>query len=243
MRFPFSTTLTGVDEFADIERIEDLSFEFPFVEWGILYSETASGSFAGRYPSSAWFEANAERLATVAVESGCSLAMHVCGKKAISLILSQEDCLLKELTRLFDRIQLNLRYSADDLIPMRQLLSSNPSKDFITQRNKANVGLAEALDEPNHRILFDSSGGRGALAVQWPTPLPNKTCGYAGGLGPDNVEIELPKIFEASHGRPFWIDMESRVRTDEKLDLSKCEQVLRSVSAFRKRTPLTLSAP
>ena len=51
--------------------------------------------------------------------------------------------------------------------------------------------------------------------------------GYAGGLGPDNLRTEIPKIAEASGRHDFWIDMEGKVRDDsDRLDLSKVRRVL-----------------
>ena len=52
--------------------------------------------------------------------------------------------------------------------------------------------------------------------------------GYAGGLGPDNIESELQRIAAAAGDAPFWIDMETRVRSDndEQFDLNKVRRCL-----------------
>jgi hypothetical protein len=51
--------------------------------------------------------------------------------------------------------------------------------------------------------------------------------GYAGGISPDNVEKKLRTLLEYDSDERFWIDMETRVRTeDEWLDLDKVERVL-----------------
>src|SRR5207302_929741 len=94
--------------------------------------------------------------------------------------------------------------------------------------------------------LFDTSGGAGLtpddLEESWPMAWPGKYCGYAGGLGPDNVADELEKIFgtNAEQASTFWIDMETKVRSYrvenfrkvDYFDLSKCEQVCKQVAPF-----------
>jgi phosphoribosylanthranilate isomerase len=52
--------------------------------------------------------------------------------------------------------------------------------------------------------------------------------GFAGGLGPDNI-AELARYVTESMGDsdgPTWLDMESGVRTDDRLDLAKVRAVL-----------------
>ena len=78
--------------------------------------------------------------------------------------------------------------------------------------------------------LFDKSGGRGAAPSAWPKARGGAFCGYAGGLNPDTIEGALPAI-EACvpEGQPYWIDMESGVRSHGGFDLDKCELVLMQV--------------
>ena len=78
--------------------------------------------------------------------------------------------------------------------------------------------------------LFDKSGGRGAAPPSWPKAREGAFCGYAGGLNPDNIGVALPAIAACvPEGQPYWIDMESGVRTDDRFDLDKCELVLTQV--------------
>jgi len=76
-------------------------------------------------------------------------------------------------------------------------------------------------------ILFDLPGGAGILPAEWPAPRASLPCGYAGGLDPENVEDQLQRIASVCD-RPFWIDMERRVRSndDSILDIAKVRQVL-----------------
>ena len=53
--------------------------------------------------------------------------------------------------------------------------------------------------------------------------------GFAGGIGPDNV---LDVIRDIGPRDPYWIDMESGVRTDDKLDLAKVRRVLEQIATL-----------
>jgi hypothetical protein len=45
-------TITGADDQVDPRELAMLSAEFPFVEWGILMSESRAGT--SRYPGQTW---------------------------------------------------------------------------------------------------------------------------------------------------------------------------------------------
>jgi phosphoribosylanthranilate isomerase len=77
--------------------------------------------------------------------------------------------------------------------------------------------------------LFDVSFGTGAAAREWP-PLADSQpfCGYAGGLGPDNVHARLARA-PVAPGVRYWIDMESGVRTEGQFDTAKCAAVCEAV--------------
>lgn len=77
------------------------------------------------------------------------------------------------------------------------------------------------------QMLFDRSGGTGKVPDTWPRhPGGGVQVGYAGGINPDNV---LDVIDAIGPDGPYWIDMESGVRTDDWFDLDKCEAVLQAV--------------
>ncbi len=66
--------------------------------------------------------------------------------------------------------------------------------------------------------------------------MPGIACGYAGGLGPDNLEEQLELISAAAGDCSFWVDMEGKLRTlDETecdwFDLGKARRCLEAVKA------------
>jgi phosphoribosylanthranilate isomerase len=80
-----------------------------------------------------------------------------------------------------------------------------------------------------HGILVDASGGRGISPVEWVRPPTDKRVGFAGGLGPDNLEQELPRILDVSRFGD-WIDMETGLRDDDDwFDVERARAVLEIV--------------
>lgn len=232
---PFHVTLTGADEATDLDALCALAQEFPFVEWGILFSPSNEGT--GRFPSAAWRRA----LLTRAQAMPLALAAHLCGQ-AVKAFAQQDPHLLAELQG-FQRIQFNFnarQTSASRLAALRQACQAQaerrPDQRFITQHNAANAEVwTQFAAIPGTQVLFDASGGVGRLPEQWPAPLPGWTCGFAGGLAPDNVVEQMARIRQVTQGEPFWIDMESGVRTNDRFDVAACRRVLEQVQAERTR--------
>lgn len=206
-------TLTGADdgiEPTELQRLTDAcslgSKRGDAVEWGILYSESKQGS--GRYPSFAWIE---QLLCSISEASRSSYALHVCGRAVHDFI--DGSGYVTDLAAEFDRVQLNFRSETIDAVALRECIQRNNSQTIITQHNAANQTLWTLLcGIENHAILFDQSGGRGQSPAGWVSPLTGVLCGYAGGLGPDNLSEQLPHISAVAAGKPFWVDMESKLR-------------------------------
>lgn len=224
-------TFTGIDHATDIHRLVDISRRFSYVEWGILYSPDRQG--AGRYPSSDFI---AELLE--ALPEFVRVALHLCGR-GVDQVLTGEGTaasLAKSVAQRQGRMQLNFnqsvrQFGADVL---HKLFDRHPNLCIITQHNRANTNVVGMLrGQLRHCILFDASGGRGLQPEGWPEALQGQKCGYAGGLGPANIAIQLPAIATAAAGEPFWIDMEGKLRDDsDTLSLDACEKVAQQVREF-----------
>lgn len=236
-------TLTGADDSTDPLALAALSKQFPFVEWAILISEQREGT--ARYPTREWREAF--HLAS----PDSNTAAHLCGKEVLRRLASEDTELAEELKH-YQRIQLNFNAMHTDEQLLEKLIQCTTSgfythktgvkTQFITQYNQANVDItARFIDAhqqlpSNHLILFDASGGLGRSPEYWPTAIPNKLCGYAGGLGPDNIHHELNQLYVQSvqgGNQTVWIDMESKLRTNEVFDLEKVKAVIEIVDAFQ----------
>lgn len=241
---PRWVTFTGIDERTDVRRVEKLSERYP-VEWGVLYSRRNNGK-SQRYPSLEFIEKFSNDITSPRV----GLAAHICGAYAHEIV----DCglidmrLLQHLGHGFElaRIQINLHDG--------ETTSTTDNIDVLASR-AADVAFLAGVDvilqmhqefPPDNvvttagetrlyelaQFLFDASGGAGVVPNEWAKgpPWRDHLVGYAGGLGPHNIATELPRIKAArGEGMQFWIDMETAVRTDEWLDLDKCEAVLKAV--------------
>jgi hypothetical protein len=220
-----TVAITGADNSINPEELIPLTKEFPFVEWGILLSNRNNRE---RYPSEAWLRTLPGEL---------PLSGHLCGGWVRDLVMEGTFTALESLGHtwpLLKRVQINAGpywYKADKQA-FFDLLKRYP-KEYIFQQVHPDF-LKEAQDQGiNASPLFDKSGGRGNLPASWPKPI-SAYCGYAGGLGPDTLKEELPRIAQVTQPTDtIWIDMESRVRsatTDEDrkdcFDLEKVRECL-----------------
>jgi len=236
----FHCTITGADHSIDPKQILELSKEFPFVEWGILFSPSKEGK--DRYPPLNWVCQLVEQSL-----SSTNLSAHLCGKYSRDLIL-KHTLWLPLNGHIFKRIQINCTQedtSLANLEMLSQQLSMRGQREFIFQYRggQTPLGLREAeliskIPPYNQKqntfgILYDKSGGKGVLSGTWPTLFSGMRCGYAGGLNPDNLQEQLTFIAEAAGESEVWIDMETGVRTDNKFDLIKVRRCLEIASTFR----------
>jgi hypothetical protein len=250
-------TITGADDSVTPADLVQLSKEFPFVEWGILASESSTGRVS-RFPSWEWM------VRLQAVDYPMQLSLHLCGRWVRQLLLGHRSEHLGAGTLFkFQRVQLNFHAEACKCAPrefaarLREMQRESP-KAFIFQIDGAggnsHLDSANEHEVPGCFALFDVSGGAGILPEKWPEPIyldchpgEHGGCdeqwdyhGYAGGLGPDNLKFELPKILDAAAGTPhteagrIWIDMESKVRSDNdrQFDLDKVHRCLEIASGY-----------
>lgn len=228
-------SLTGPDDAVDPEALRPLGQRFPFVEWALLYMPTAEGR--PRNPTRAWRERFFDS------EIPGSSAVHLCGEQAFDELLA--GALPSDIRRAC-RLQLNVNArgavrNVDQVIDIyRAALDLGPS--LILQYHE---GTAEAIgqwlaelglrDRFRVHVLLDGSKGRGVLPEQWtlPAELAGTYTGFAGGLGPMNVPGVLNEL-EALR-RPYWIDMETGIRSENAFDLAKAEAVLQAAAHLEPR--------
>jgi hypothetical protein len=225
MNKPHTITFTGIDPSNARAELDALLAADPRIELGILYSENRAGTDP-RYPPFAWIEETAHAIAQ---DYGPRrLALHVCGQAVKSFIRGTA---LKVTIENFHRIQLNGAFDAGDIAALRQFRVIGNTQRYITQFD-SNPELHQLCLPRARYVLFDSSGGRGIRRGQWPAPLPGVRCGYAGGLGPDNLRLEMPRI-AAVAGPDYWVDMENSLRgADDRFSVQKARLALEAIVAF-----------
>lgn len=233
-------TITGADDSTDFNWMNSITEQFPFVEWGILVSRSQMGS--PRFPTMEWMD-NLRRYGDPALK----LSLHVCGRWVRDICAGDWRRLLSHIEGnlfTYDRIQLNFHGAIHTLnrtfyFEARKICDKY-GLELILQVDGANDALVgEARIHQVYAVpLFDLSGGAGVVPGSWPMQPLDTYCGYAGGLGPDNILAEIDRIEKVTHG-PIWIDMETKVRTRDNLalDCEAVESVLEQVSSRPRSEP------
>lgn len=218
-------TITGIDELTDINALQELQEKFQWAEFGILFSKHWYEN-GQRYP-------NPDHLLPSLADRGLNLSAHICGSMAREIVTTDIWQPFIELTdywnTLFDRIQLNVAPMWFPGIQSSPLSLPNCCKELIIQqRSTMEIDVYKAMDNKRNyvSILFDQSGGRGiGLNMSDMNLNPFIKAGYAGGINADNVADVLNHLFKKAN-HPFWIDVESGVRTRDYLDLEKVYKLL-----------------
>jgi phosphoribosylanthranilate isomerase len=230
-------TITGADDQVDPDILDEIGHEYSDViqvEWGVLFSKSREGQ--PRYPTAQWREQFYG--ATFNRGSLYSIAAHLCGK-SVDVFLSSYEHFENEVTMGFNAIQFN-KLTAENKEQIFDFAHERGETcDIILQYNQNTDVLLNGMFEdevPNDiKILHDASGGRGTSYLEtggWPdAPEPfasRLAVGYAGGIGPENVEQTLTELLRKYKGKDgfFWIDMESGVRTEDQFDIDKVIVVL-----------------
>ena len=199
-------TITGADDSVKPSELIALSRQFPFVEWGILFG---SHPQTPRFPSDKWVVELCER--TVPQKRAIRLSAHLCGRWVRDWV-GQASPTWRLSYGGFQRIQFNFHGQFHRAAP-GFLATLTDEKEYIFQVDGVNDHAVEWPRREgviNTVPLFDTSGGAGILPDGWPAPN-GLYCGYAGGLGPDNLKEQIPAIGKAAGDARFWIDMETRV--------------------------------
>lgn len=232
-----AVSLTGAEDSVNPSALAALSDEFPFAEWALLAHFEREGE--GRNPSQAWRERFLNEL-----DGRGRSALHLCGKIAFERLLDEGPW--PELSR-YGRIQANINARAADFSPVDTLrvwtILASLGPTLIIQAHDQSERLARAFLSTaagaGGSILFDESKGRGQTPVEWRESWTDIACGYAGGLGPENLELHLPRIALGAQGAGHWIDMETGLRTENRFDLAKARRVL-EISAPWMASPPSL---
>jgi hypothetical protein len=225
-------TITGADDSIEPQELKTLSMDFPFAEWGILVSRKNFGTH--RFPSKEWIR-ELGKVNQSMYSQPFHLSCHLCGSYVREL-LSGNKSVFKEIGDLiypFERIQLNFHAEKIEVNKeafLKALQSWNYKPQYIIQLDEVNDHLLSYLvaNGLNAVGLHDLSHGAGILPESWPRLEPGQFRGYAGGLGPDNLTEQILKIEKAVGDHKIWIDMETKVRSnnDRLFDLKKVKECL-----------------
>lgn len=252
MKFLNRVTITGADDNISPTELFSLSLVYPFVEWGILVSQCSYGQGTQRYPSEKWLQElflveERERCSPHVPNESGTFSLHICGRW-VRDICEGKWTIIDEIPNfpwnLFGRIQLNFSpyieridpvifvESIPEMIRNKQIIFQiNPNKfdmDKISNMRKNITGSV---------IFYDGSGGVGVEPETWSHPCKGMGTyfGFAGGLDPLKLESQLSDIALVVDEGPCWIDVETRVRSEQdKFDAELVMMFLEKSKSFLK---------
>lgn len=219
-------TFTGVDAWTDIDRLVDIQRRYPKAEFGVLVSLNWRKN-GNRFPSPEVIENLHGR--------GLRLSAHLCGSLARGMLYDGVfsnigNPFYKPLHNLgiFKRIQLNV--SGCEEMPIHDIAPYPMEEIIIQQGDDRSLFEHCYINGGEHfAMLLDKSCGLGIdTPIGAPAYAPKVHLGFAGGINPDNVIEKMSHITHLPVGK-FWIDMESGVRTNDRFDLDKVEDVCKKV--------------
>jgi hypothetical protein len=218
-------TITGADDMITYLDLLTLQEDFPFVEWGVLFSESRAGN--KRYPS-----ANHRKNHFI---GGLNLSAHFCGWWAKQVLEEGNFNLISNLPDQYKRVQLNYNFANSHaswkLKELSNFASSEDNRRIIIQYNRSNQPHVDAWlsrDSVPSKIhfLYDASGGRGTEIKSIEPPIGGHYTGYAGGLSLENIDPVCCDIGRVTNDSSVWVDLETGARTNDQFDLKKTREIL-----------------
>jgi phosphoribosylanthranilate isomerase len=247
----------GADDSIHPHQLAILCHAYPNIEFGVLFRPDKEGT--PRYASSKWVE-ELGLTSTNMKQVGCTmkLAAHLCGTRVNDLLDGNSDDFLNYLDLVgFQRVQINATavngvqtaHLTESVPALWKTIQNFPQLEFILQKNEETQPLWQPIETllrtqplPNVAMLVDESKGTGIVSSSWPIPSNLYKTGYAGGIGPSNINQVIQDITQVASQGPvgyqtFWIDMESSLRStkngDDIFDLDKCFQVIDAVCTLK----------
>ena len=217
-------TFTGIDYSTNLQDITALIEYDSRAEFGVLLSYNNSGN---RYPSDASFF---NKILTDIPHD--NLDIHICGTACANFLSNPYSILPLEFDNC--RIQLNIgKWHGIDYAKLATFISDFNLRGLIFQHGKSELAFKLSQYSDKVSVLVDSNGGRGKEITQITEPFNGVKTGYAGGIGPDNIETVLLKL-EDSLPKDYttWVDMETKIRTNDWFDIRKIKLVLEKVKRY-----------
>ena len=220
-QFITKVTVTGADDSVDPEDLLRISQEYPFVEFGILLSESSMGST--RFPSRQWIRNFFDAVRNQSQQ--INISGHICGGWVRQILLGMWPKWIfmdidEDYLKMFSRWQINTHAIPHDInhdqLPFIWSELDQYNNIVIFQYDDVNIQLVEIAKKAgckNIAALFDLSHGAGVLPAEWPLPLDGVACGYAGGLSPENVAEQLCALEAVVGDNQIWIDAETKLRS------------------------------
>ena len=231
---PELITFTGIDERTSRDGVLELARRRHGMKWAMLVG-SATGQ-EPRFPPLATIEAWRD----FAPDHRLRTALHLCGRYSRDVAAGRGREHLA-LCAGFSRVQVNLP-SAERHARIGAIVEFQQALGVPVILQHDGGWDSGPTRHEGIEYLFDRSGGRGVapdrLCEHWPEPRADgRRYGYAGGIRIETAHEAF--AFSERHGEACrsWLDMETHIRTDDRLDLGKVERICRLGPAHATSEP------
>lgn len=244
-------TCSGANEYTNVSDLEYLFTIVPSVDdlsIGVQVSGKKGGKGTPRYD---WLSALYKHAKHVWYKGRrLNIGLHVNGDWVESFSHGKVPSDLNHFLKLkvadeepfIKSVQLNFKIGRDaepKLNPMLHAMKKYPNQKFILSYNESNAGFIHDLRKAGGEFccLYDQSFGEGILAQEYKHPVfENEIQGYAGGLSPENVCIELDKLNKLlSPDAEIFVDAEGRLKgKNGRFSIKRAENFIRECLVWRE---------
>lgn len=144
------------------------------------------------------------------------------------------------------RWQINYSGSKCSINPYRvmDMMGKYLDHEFIMQHNSTNASnmVLQRLQKIGtwikFSVLYDASGGAGKLPTQWHAPYAHYKTGYSGGLGAENIAMQLDNIATVAGDRIVWIDAEGKLKIPgtKTFDIARAREYVLAANQWIKKS-------
>lgn len=227
----------GVDKHTSFDDLLNFRSNKVVYEFGVLYSDSRNDSHT-RYPGWEF----SYRFLNWAKDNKVCRSLHLCGSSIDRYLV--EDPHILELCDKANRIQLNINIAkhsdykglANKILRVASrykqciIIQNNETKEKF---NEVFLGRMEATTQIPLSFLNDSSCGFGVEIEKIVPPSNEYFTGYAGGINPDNI-TKITDLIENNNASnaPYYIDMESGIRTNGYFSINKCLKIKKLIDTL-----------
>ncbi len=213
----YRCTLMIKNQVISLDNIKKLSYEYPFIEWGVNIYHNASNP-----------EQKLLKLVEVAYYTGSTVSIHFNQKQSINLLSLKEDSLEFNLIKkllISHRVKLNIKQKTNGLEnKLKKLCEQFPNIQFITPYNQNSVVLINNKII-NHQIIWEDLKETEKELRREQYAINNKINGFNYFFEKDNIEDYILKIKHLNLNI-FWLEIHF---SNNKITFNDYEDLLKKI--------------
>lgn len=220
----------GADDSNSIDELTKFLGSYPKAELGIQISKNQQGT--SEYPSLKWVYALME-----AANNTRQICLHINGQWSREMangVIPKTIISLLDFNDSLGRIQLNFNAKRDNIgsAGIMKMISLTHYR-IILQHNDNNVCLLNNLiaQKVSFDVLFDASLGLGVSPLEFPDPIEDYFCAWAGGMSPENVLERLEVITKKTKDN-IGIDAQRSLRVGGIFNVRRAEELVNVCRSF-----------